>query len=100
MTHKPKPLGGIVAGVMAGLGFADPEERRLFLEWTAAVGPELGAVCFPGRLDRDVLHVYTKHPAASMEATLRAEELRGAVNRFLGRERVRDVRVTRARGRE
>ena len=76
-----------------------PETRlkiRLEEEWTAIVGEQFAAMCQVGSLENRVLTLEIRHSAYRKELENAFDYLRTLVNRHLGEERVREIRLAAA----
>lgn len=87
--QAPPPIRRFAAAVLVDLArrtkFVDP---ALAAAWTKIVGPELAALCRPGRMTGGragrTLEVFAPHGAAAARVQVEAEAIRRAANEYLG----------------
>jgi hypothetical protein len=68
-----------------------PAAAQVMIDWPAIVGPAIAAVAVPRGLSSGTLTIACAGPVA-MELTYLADELRGRINGYLGRETVKALR--------
>ena len=69
---------------------------RLEEEWPAIVGGQFAAMCRVGSLEKGVLTLEVRHSAYRKELENAFDFLRTLVNRHLGADRVREIRLAAA----
>ena len=83
---RPRLLGESLPALFETLGVAAPlEDAQLFARWSEVLGPEIGRVARPHRLDGGTLIVHVKSSPWMAELSLRRSELLTRLN--AGRER-------------
>jgi hypothetical protein len=92
-------VGEILRGVSSRSGLAAGLEAAEVLGAWEALAGRLGAICRGEGFRAGEILLAGRTPAAAQEVSLRREAIRGEINRHLGREAVRAVRVAhRAEG--
>ena len=94
-----RPLGSVVAEVLASLGLGNPAEARLFAEWKEAAGEGFAAGSRPAALRDGRLSVEPSGETWRYELTMRSEELKARLNSYLGGNHVKEIQVMARRAR-
>ncbi len=88
--RHPRPIGGLLDGVLERLGLAATIERHaVFGEWDRRVGAEIARVARPHRVDGDTLIVRVESSVWINELSLRQNELLRRLNAGRDRSAVR-----------
>ncbi|MGH2820723.1 MAG: DUF721 domain-containing protein [Actinomycetota bacterium] len=94
MPEEPTRLRDLLGGAGRALGLSAPVETgRLWARWPEVVGEAISRHAQPTSLRRGVLRVRTDSPAWATEIGYLGEQIRGAANRALEADLVREVRV-------
>lgn len=92
--NDPQPIGKILGEAGEALGVSSPGHvGKVWAEWAGIVGPGIAAHAEPTSLRSGVLRVRADSPAWATELGYLAEEIKTRVNRAVGTELVREVRV-------
>lgn len=90
----PAPLGSLLSGAAGRFGVDDAGAvGTVWRKWLDLVGPDVAAHCEPTSLRAGVLRVRADSPVWAHEVGYLSEEIKGRVNRLLGRDAVREVRI-------
>ncbi|HYI46341.1 MAG TPA: DUF721 domain-containing protein [Actinomycetota bacterium] len=90
----PSRLRDLLDPVGRKLGFEGAVDAgRVFSRWDAIVGPDISKHVEPTSLRDGVLRVRTDSPAWATEVAYLSGEIAGRVNKALGRELVRELKV-------
>ena len=77
----PRHVAAALGPLLERLGLAPGlEDARIFTDWEASVGPEIGRVSRPHRLDGGVLVVHVRGSAWMSELSFRRDEILGRLN--------------------
>lgn len=95
---KPVKAGDILVKTLAKLGLGDQGRRlRLYQVWHQAVGPEIAARTEPGAFSRGVLTVKATSNAWLNELTFLREEIICRLNKAVGSQMVKDLKLQSGR---
>jgi predicted nucleic acid-binding Zn ribbon protein len=73
---RPKPIGSIMAELMARRGYARLQATSTFADaWSAAAGPQLGKFSKAGNVRRGVLEVFVANSTMLQEVTFQKANL-------------------------
>lgn len=90
----PTRLRDLLDPVGRKLGFEGAVDAgKVFARWDAIVGPDISKHVEPTSLRDGVLRVRTDSPAWATEVAYLSGEIAGRVNKALGRELVRELKV-------
>ena len=93
-TLRETPIGEVVDGLLREKTFARGMPiGQLAADWSAVVGPRLGAESAPVSLDRGILVVAATTGPWGAQVRFLAEVIRGRANEALGEGSVQTVRV-------
>lgn len=94
MSQSPDDLSRVLQRVMRQAEASYPDRsHRIWEVWDAAVGPEVAARSRPVSLRSGRLSVAVESPAWMQQLSFLRETVRDAVNRALGEDLVREVRL-------
>lgn len=94
MTNDPKRLGKLLGELGTTFGIASPAEvAKVWAEWSGIVGPGIAAHAAPTSLRDGVLRVRADSPTWATELGYLGGEIKARVNRAVGSELVREVKV-------
>ncbi|MDR0803921.1 MAG: DUF721 domain-containing protein [Rickettsiales bacterium] len=94
---RPLTIGGIVGGLMLKINrpASAPDLAR---RWGAVAGDEIAALCelksMRGKGEIS-LTVRAKNPAAALRLSYLADEIAARVNKYLGEQRVKSVKIAK-----
>jgi hypothetical protein len=92
--RKLEAASDALTTALNGLGLTDQAKRLLIAQcWPAVVGPEIANRTEPDGFSRGVLRVKASSAAWQNELTFLKEEIRSRLNRILGHDVVKDLRV-------
>lgn len=92
--RDPRPLGALVAGVFADLGFDEMNAVvRIAERWEAAVGPEVARHCRPRALRGTTLEATVDTSVWCQQLQLQRREILAALRRELGDAAPSDLRL-------
>ncbi len=93
MTGSPKPIGNILAQLMARRGYARVESAGLSAEaWRQAAGEQLAALSRPGQVRRGVLEVLVTSSTLVQELGFQKQQLLKRLHELLPDEKIGDLR--------
>ena len=94
MTDHPERLGNLLGELSNAFGLASPAAvGKVWAEWRGIVGPGIAAHADPTSLRAGVLRIRADSPAWATELGYLGGEIKSRVNRAVGSELVREVRV-------
>ena len=94
MTDDPQKLGKLLGELGTAFGITSPAQvGKLWAEWPGIVGPGIAAHASPTSLRDGVLRVRADSSAWATELGYLGGEIRSRVNRALGADLVREVKV-------
>ena len=94
MTGDPERIGKLLGAAGSAFGLASPAQvGKVWAEWRAIVGPGIAAHAEPTSLREGTLRVRADSPAWATELGYLGGEIKARVNRAVGSELVREVRV-------
>ena len=94
MTDDPHKIGKLLGELGTTFGIASPAQvGKLWAEWPGIVGPGIAAHASPTSLRDGVLRVRADSSAWATELGYLGGEIKSRVNRALGAELVREVKV-------
>lgn len=93
MPGTPKPIGNILAELLAKRGYARVQSAGLSADaWRQAAGEQLAALSRPGNLRGGKLEVLVKSSVLVQELGFRKQELLTRLNQLLPNENIRDLK--------
>lgn len=72
------------------------DERKAIYVWPEIVGPQLASQCLTPTVNGGIMTIGVRNAALRHELTMSRTRLTSAVNRYLGKEVISDMRFTSA----
>ena len=93
MAGPPKPIGNILAELLARRGYARVQSAGLSSEaWRSAVGEQIAALSRPGQVRRGTLDVSVTSSTLVQELGFQKQQLLKRLQELLPDEKIRDLR--------